>query len=358
MFRGGGGGGGDDEDNHNKAHGITVQLQSSQQSFNSARLFLPGNLTISSSSTASPAALPGSPNGRLTTASSTADSPRPTDAVYPHFYFVGFRQGMYHDFLLHILPTPYHSAATFKLHRLVLAQSPFFAPHLEESHEMEMSILDPFVEGDSLAVALGWLYSKEAVLGFVTPKTAKGILAAAYLFRLDDLCEIALKELLTDVTLDTVLSYVSVCETQPDPSADVSSNGPADRYGKWSGQLKKVLVDYLTNLAPASLLTPVAAGGGGGGVSYHETMQSVLFHRWNADGLLRLVDLYAGLSYEWFKRVIEHVDVGNGANERFEFGKLCVARRREIGTAAGWEENVVVAFGKSGGRVTIRRRKR
>ncbi|KAI9225651.1 MAG: hypothetical protein DHS80DRAFT_270, partial [Piptocephalis tieghemiana] len=237
-----------------------------------------------------------------------------------HLYHVGFREGRFHDILLHV-PAFSMSGGAFQVHRLVIARSPILAQLLEgprpDPSALVLPLSDANITPDAFAIALGWLYSEESI-EHMHSGNATGVLASAHALGLANLAGRAVECIQHDIQPETVGRY----------AAFVDSADYAPHTSVITGHLLSVLSSIpqgMPRAFPAS--APISREERGA-----------------------LVSSLTALPFRWFKRTMELPQLGvNTDHERYFLAKECVAFRRAEGRDEGMEESVVLAFGGGAG---------
>jgi hypothetical protein len=194
----------------------------------------------------------------------------PCSCAYRHL-FVSCR-GAWSDVAVHVW------GQVYRLHRLVLSQSPTLNEIMRTSPapDLFLDISDPYItkgelacwashlldfradgSTDSLAIALGYLYSSSAV-GRINHTNARSVLATAFFLRLPALASIAVDLCVYDITAavdpDSVTAWVAFVDARLRSRAGESVNGieasdvdvPSDlAYGDYSLRLREHIMSVI-----------------------------------------------------------------------------------------------------------------
>jgi len=272
-----------------------------------------------------------------------------------HLYESGFQRGNYSDQAVRV------GNAVFKLHGIILSRSPFLVHIMSTSPYQGIVYIPleqyPGVTLEAISIALGWLYSYDA-LAQLTYANARATLAAACLLGgMDDLCAHTLAACRESINVETIsdwLSWVDALQGPAVPSTPSTSSvstptsatpPPAQEmpistlYGPYAQILRDDVFNFLTSTLPAQLQSAADEGG--------------------EDPTEVLLGIFATASFETFKSAIESTKfiIGSGDHDRFRFAKAAIARRKEF-VGRDVEETVVLAVGEGRSNVHVTRKTR
>ncbi|KAL7423934.1 hypothetical protein Q5752_001519 [Cryptotrichosporon argae] len=281
-------------------------------------------------------------------------------------FSVGFMQQQWADIQLVFFTT------SLKLHRLVLARSPYLANVMATlgigaTHHLQLP--DGNVTEESLFICIHHLYTPS--LHLVNATNARAVLATSYtLSGLPDLVAHAYAVVRASIDASTVTDYVRWLSRPTGPSVSApNGNGYLEHngtyggapeqpqqpvedwenagapYGEWSERLKQDVLDFLLHTLPAQLAA---------------SSPSTPLHASSV-----LLATYVALPFALFKHVVESPALPIGSmQDRFGFAKRAIAQRKKRGPAAtaataAADESVVLALkGGDGMDVHITRKAR
>jgi len=275
--------------------------------------------------------------------------------LIPHLYESGFQRGNYSDQAVRV------GNAVFKLHGIILSRSPYLV-HLMSTSPYQGIVYIPLeqysgVTLEAISIALGWLYSYDA-LAQLTYANARATLAAACLLGgMEDLCAHALAVCRESINVETISDWLSWIDALHGPAAPstpstssvstpISATPPPAQeipmstvYGPYAQILRDDVFDFLTATLPTQLQAAADEGG--------EEPTEVL------------LGVFATASFETFKSAIESPKfiIGSGDHDRFRFAKAAIARRKEF-VGRDVEETVVLAVGEGRSNVHVTRKTR
>ncbi|KAJ3187783.1 hypothetical protein HDU85_006176 [Gaertneriomyces sp. JEL0708] len=245
-----------------------------------------------------------------------------------HVLLSAFSSGRFSDVSLVI-----HSHI-YKLHRIILLQSPFLARLLLDEHKQEMVIVedalvlecigDVRISRAGMESALRDLYSPPSSRSLINAQTALSILAAACYLELPSLAHHCTTTLLSTLSPTSILSLASALETMR-PPADMRS---MTRYGNthmyprlfsrhW-GLLDKAVEGYLC----------LAVGGLWSRLKHGDQQES--------EDQQLLDELLGGLPLCWVRRVVESDTLCIGSEfERYEMVKRIYEVRKKWAAEKG-----------------------
>ncbi|KAI9100597.1 hypothetical protein DFS34DRAFT_578633, partial [Phlyctochytrium arcticum] len=126
-------------------------------------------------------------------------------------YRKGFLLSRFSDISVRIL------GMTYRLHRIVLLTSPYFASMLDGGpwkeagcSELEITIEDPNVTVEGVTAVLSRMYGRTEVT--LTTRTAPSVLGAGLFFGDKELCESVVEFITGDVSASTVLDYILLAD--------------------------------------------------------------------------------------------------------------------------------------------------
>ncbi|GAA98020.1 uncharacterized protein L969DRAFT_93360 [Mixia osmundae IAM 14324] len=299
---------------------------------------------------------------RASSAASASASAHSLD-ITEYLYETGFNGAQWSDVRVYVWNRSY------SLHRLLLSRSPTLAQCMRmyaSPTDFGLSITDPAITEEGLAIALSHLYSTRA-LRQINVHNAQSVFAAAVFLQLDDLVAIAEPLCATAVThaadADSVAAWTAFVEARqavtpaPNPfglspvlastpeDPETLDDDPSTRlYGQSALLLRSVLLDHLMVTLPASL--------GAFGPTTTPDMRKL--------GQPRLSAIYSRLPFAYFKHIMESPRLAVSSDmERFNFARNCIGSRKRL-QSQDFDENVVLAFGgqTSHGNVNVVRKQR
>ncbi|KAL1409555.1 hypothetical protein Q8F55_003540 [Vanrija albida] len=248
-------------------------------------------------------------------------------------------------------------SGSLKLHRLILARSPYLAHLMSNSmpgSTIQLSFTDENITEEAAYIAIQHLYHPSTHI--VTPENARSVLAAAYLFGgMPELVQHAYSVASESISASNVVDYVhwldagsrrpaangfafgSVGAPAPAPPSGVWADPATAPYGEWSARLRSDVLTFLIRTLPAQL----HASGGEGTLATDA----------------RLLAAYAPLPFDLFKHCVEAPELPIPfMQDRFSFAKRAIAQRKKSATTAAargppqaqYEETVVLALKSEG----------
>ncbi|KAJ3338585.1 hypothetical protein HDU93_009362 [Gonapodya sp. JEL0774] len=282
----------------------------------------------------------------------------------------GDQAGHFSDLVLRFQGPQVSQDTAFRLHRIVVAQSPYIAQVLSQNQyepaplDIVAQVVDPHITQEGLHLALAHLYGSYSLplLAAPHPDTRRrsallrSALASACLLHLPDLASHAAELCKSDIHRDSVTDYC----------AFVTSDA-ARGYGPWARELRDSVTQYLCRDAAKEAKERVGSSLG----VWEEGTQGEAYRE--------LVGVFAELPFDWLKRIVESrafdcpLDMDRwaivGQNDattslthhrirfsatghcllvsprRFNFAKEVVTARVRLHRARPNEENVLLAFG-------------
>lgn len=149
-------------------------------------------------------------------------------ALCEHVQAEGWNAGAFSDIVVHAM------GSTYCLHRLILSRSSVFRHMLQGpwkeagAPEVTLQIDDENVNGESVAIALSYLYGHHPKLN---DGNAFRVLAAASFLDLQDLCAICTEFIISEIWTDNFLAYQAFAESQD--------------YGIYGERVRKACWGYL-----------------------------------------------------------------------------------------------------------------
>ncbi|KXS09260.1 hypothetical protein M427DRAFT_75680 [Gonapodya prolifera JEL478] len=264
--------------------------------------------------------------------------PQHHDVICHHMYNVGFVGGHFSDLVLRFQgPQVSQDVSAFRLHRIVVAQSPYIAQVLRQNEysisplDLVVHITDPHISHEGLHIALGHLYASYSLPLLAAPHPdplrrsalLRSALASACLLHLPDLATRIAELVKLDIRRDTVTDYCAYVGGEV-----------ARAYGPWAREIRDAVTQYLCRDAARE-----AKERTGGTASVWEEGVSGEAYR-------DLVAGFAELPFDWLKKVVESRGFDCPSDlERFNFAKEVLAARVRAHRARPNEENVLLAFG-------------
>ena len=171
----------------------------------------------------------------------SSPSPTHSDLITSHLYYTGFVKGLYSDCLLRVMgPAFGDEGVVYRLHRLIIAQSPVIQEALEQhggnsSQGLNLTFSDPSLTPLGLSLSLAHLYSSFApplltssLSSSNSPSTLlRSVLAASYALGVRNLWELCLPHVTHVLNDDTVKEWCDWC------SAGYSWDGVQESIEEW-----------------------------------------------------------------------------------------------------------------------------
>ncbi|CAG8451255.1 5683_t:CDS:2 [Scutellospora calospora] len=208
------------------------------------------------------------------------------------------------------LRVPYVQDNSIKVHAIIVSRS----PHLKKLIETDgpiivMDVKDSNINQESLYICVGHLYTPH--YNCITPSNVRYVLATAYHFELRDLCDFArdfIKNILNPYNVLVIGQWIE----------------NSIIYGEYSDEIKNYIFDYLAVNLPKELQVFPEK-------SIYQIMKDGIGdidHSFPNSGYNKLVEIYALLPFNWFKRVVESDKFTCPTDlDRFQFARKVVNAR-------------------------------
>ncbi|CAK9787124.1 hypothetical protein CC85DRAFT_286025 [Cutaneotrichosporon oleaginosum] len=221
---------------------------------------------------------------------------------------------------------------SLKLHRLILARSPYLAHliiTLMPGSTLQLAFTDENITEEAVYITLQHLYNPS--LEHVTAKNARAVLAAAHLFGEPDLADVAYSCVSSAISASNISEYIEWVGISSAPNGNgfaFGSAGYESDYGDYSARLRRDVLDFLLRTLPEQIKAA-------------------------PQGTLatdpRLLAAYVPLPFELFKQCVESPDLPiSFMQDRFAFAKRAIAARKKAAGVSQFEESVVLALKDDG----------
>ncbi|GMK58591.1 hypothetical protein CspeluHIS016_0600330 [Cutaneotrichosporon spelunceum] len=221
---------------------------------------------------------------------------------------------------------------SLKLHRLILARSPYLAHlilSLMPGSTLQLAFTDENITEEAVYIALQHLYSP--ALELVNAGNARAVLAAAHLFGEPDLADVAYAAVSSAISAANVGEYIQWVGISPTANGNgfaLGTTGYDGEYGDYSARLRRDVLEFLLRTLPGEI---------------NAAPQGTLA----TDP--RLLAAYVPLPFELFKQCVESPDLPIPfMQDRFSFAKRATAARKKAAGTAQFEESVVLALKDDG----------
>ncbi|BEI83452.1 hypothetical protein CcaverHIS002_0400560 [Cutaneotrichosporon cavernicola] len=221
---------------------------------------------------------------------------------------------------------------SLKLHRLILARSPYLAHlilSLMPGSTLQLAFTDGNITEEAVYIALQHLYSPAPE--HVNEGNARAVLAAAHLFGEADLADVAYAAVASAISAANVGEYIQWVGISPAANGNgfaFGSTGYDGEYGNYSARLRQDVLDFLLRSLPDHIKAA-------------------------PEGTLatdpRLLAAYVPLPFDLFKQCVESPDLPIPfMQDRFSFAKRAITARKKAGGAGQFEESAVLALKDDG----------
>lgn len=218
----------------------------------------------------------------------------------------------------------------------------------------------PDVTLETMAMAIGYLYSYQAGMALSQTNARAALAAACLLGGVHDFCERAYHVCKDSIRVDTIEDWLkwvddhsspfrshspssSAVSTPRSPSPQSAQEAPvASIYGPYAQMLRDDVLEFLTVSLPSILLAE------------SETTKAEV----GGDATEALLRVFSRVPFDIFKTAMESPKFVIGSDhDRFRFAKAAIAKRKQF-AGRGAEESVVLAVGEGKGNVHITRKVR
>lgn len=334
------------------------------------------------------------------------------DHTVSHLYESGYLHGNFSDITVHV------GTAVYRLHALILSRSPYLVHLMSTSPYKDMIYIPieqyPDVTLEAMAIALGYLYSYQAIKMVSTANARATLASGCLLGGMDDLCAKAYNICKDSIRVDTIEDWLAWTDAHfsppsssippstpggggsgtaagahivgasalnghsPSTSAPSTPRSPSspsplssagqqqDRqivapsiFGPYAQLLRDDVLEFLIVALPAILMTDsntttstltTSNGHQNGG----ESVKSEI----NGEALEALLRVFSRVSFDVFKTAMESPKFFIGSDhDRFRFAKAAIAKRKQF-AGRGAEESVVLAVGEGRGNLHVSRKLR
>ncbi|CAG8554865.1 10315_t:CDS:1 [Cetraspora pellucida] len=225
------------------------------------------------------------------------------------------------------LRVPYVQDDSIKVHAIILSRSQYLKKLIEtDGPVIVMDVNDPNMNQEALYICIGHLYTPH--YNCVTPSNVRYVLATAYHFELKDLCDFArdfIKNILNPYNVLVIGQWIE----------------NSIIYGEYSDEIKHSIFDYLAVSLPTDLKVFPKK-------SIYQIMKDGIGDidpSFPNSGYHKLVDIYALLPFNWFKRVVESDKFSCPTDiDRFHFARQVISARAKRYTSENRSKQYEAVF--------------